>query len=156
MGLYREFVLTSSGLTTATTAYTSGDVLGGQMTMDMNIRGSGPIAGCIKSVVISDSSAVIGAVDLFFYNASTTPAADNAAYAPSDAEVQTLVGVLSAATQPVTGAGNKIATLSNLEQDIPFYAPTGALYVVAVTRSANAVFAAGSTSLQYRLMVEQE
>lgn len=156
MGLYREFVLASSGLTTATTAYTSGDVLGGQMTMNMNNYGSGPIAGCIEAVTITDDSGVIGAVDLFLFNTSTTPAADNAAYAPSDAEIRTCVGVISATVLPSSGANNKIVTLSNAEQDVPFYTATGILYVVAVTRTGNAVFAGGATSLQYRVLICQE
>ena len=156
MGIYREFVLASSGLTTAVTAYTSGDVLGVQMTMDMNNRGSGAIAGSLEGVTIADDSAVIGAVDLFFFNATTTPAADNAAYAPSDAEVRTCVGVVSVTTLPSSGANNKIVTLSNAEQDVPLYAPSGVLYVVAVTRTGNAVFASGATALQYRLIICQE
>ena len=156
MGIYREFVLASSGLTTAVMAYTSGDVLGVQMTMDMNNRGSGAIAGSLEGVTIADDSAVIGAVDLFFFNATTTPAADNAAYAPSDAEVRTCVGVVSVTTLPSSGANNKIVTLSNAEQDVPLYAPSGVLYVVAVTRTGNAVFASGATALQYRLIICQE
>ena len=125
------------------------------MTMDMNIRGSGPVAGSFEAITITDDSAVIGAVDLFFFNTTTTPAADNAAYAPSDAEMRTCVGVASVTTLPSSGANNKIVTWSNAEQDVPFYTGTGILYVVAVTRTGNAVFASGATALQYRMLIEQ-
>lgn len=154
MGLYREFVLDSSGLTTSVTAYTSGDVLGVQMTLGMNIRGSGPVAGVIEAVTITDDSAVIGAVDLFLFNATTTPAADNAAYAPSDAEMRTCVGVVSVSVLPSSGANNRIVTLSNAEQGVQFYAATGILYVVAVTRTGNSFFG-GAAALQYRLLIGQ-
>lgn len=145
--------LISSGLTTATTAYTSGDMLGVQMTLTIPGTRGNAVGGEIMGVTIIDDSAVIGAVDLFFFDQSTTPAADNAANAWSDADMQKLIGVLSPATV-ITSANNKVATLTNAESEIPFYAPAGVLYVCAVTRTANAVFAAGATSLKYRIFME--
>lgn len=146
--------LTSSGLTTATTAYTSGDMLGVQMTLTIpGTRGVKVAAGEIMGATIIDDSAVIGAVDLFFFDQSTTPAADNAANAWSDADMRNLVGVLSPATV-ITSANNKVVTCANAETEIPFYAPAGKLYVCAVTRTGNAVFAGGATSLKYRIFMD--
>ena len=89
MGRIEMYDLTSSGLTTATTAYTSGDMLGAQMTLPMGKGyGSPRVAGQIIGVTVTDDSDVIGAIELFFFSASTTPAADNAANAWSDADWQ--------------------------------------------------------------------
>lgn len=148
MGRFRDMVIPSAGLTTATTAYTSGDVLGGLMTATFNQRGACSIA--VTSLVITDASAVIGATDLYLFNATLTPAANNAAFAPSDAELATLIGVLPAATV-YTHAGNKAVTWGFGSEEVPLYLPEGILYMVAVTRTANAVFAAGATSLNFRL-----
>lgn len=149
-----EFVLTSSGLTTSVTAYTSGDVLGTEMTMAMSAYGgtSKRIGGKIIGATIADANDVIGAVDLFFFKAASTPAADNAPNAWSDANWLNLVGVMSVATTVIDSANNKAMVSSNSAQVVPFVA-AGSLFVVAVTRTGNAFFAAG-TDLQYRIFVE--
>lgn len=152
--MIRRFTLASSGLTTATTAYTSGDVLGAEMTCTLTDRGGRGMGGCLKGAVVTDNSDVIGALDLFFFEAASTPAADNAANAWSDANFQNLIGVFSIATTVIDSANNKAMVSANSEQEMPFYAPTGVLYVVAVTRTGNAVFAGGATSLNYKLYVE--
>jgi hypothetical protein len=146
--------LVSSGLTTATTTYASGDVLGVQMTLPMaKGYGASRRSGVIRGAVCTDDSNVIGALDLFLFGATTSPGADNAAFAPSDAEMQGLIGAISLATA-FTATNNKAYTTGSSDVCVPFVAPLGSLYVVAVTRSANAVFAGGATSLRYRLFAE--
>ena len=152
--MIRRFTLTSSGLTTVTTAYTSGDVLGAEMTLTLKDRGGGGIGGSIVGAVVTDDSDVIGALDLFFFEAASTPAADNAANSWSDANWLNLCGVLSIATTVIDSANNKAMVTSNSEQSMPFYAPNGSLYVVAVTRTGNAVFASGASALTYKLFVD--
>lgn len=152
--MIKRYTLASSGLTTATTAYTSGDVLGAEMTMTISERGGGPLGGYVVGATVTDDSDVIGALDLFFFEAASSPAADNAANSWSDGTFATLVGVLSIATTVIDSANNKAMVTSNSEQAMPFYAPNGVLYVVAVTRTGNAVFASGATALNYKIYVE--
>jgi hypothetical protein len=117
-------------------------------------RGNQSVGGYITGVSITDDSDVIGAVDLFLFEAASTPAADNAANAWSDANFQLLCGVIQVATTVLDSANNKAITTANSFQKIPFFAPLGTLYVVAVTRTANAVFASGATALNYKFFVE--
>jgi hypothetical protein len=144
--------LTSSGLTTATTAYTSGDQLGAEMTMTLTSN-SQACSGYITGVVVTDDSDVIGALDLLFFTAASTPAADNAAASWADANMQTCCAAMSLTTV-IDLALNKVVTSGLSDVKVPFVAPTGVLYVNAVTRTGNAVFASGATALRYRLFVE--
>lgn len=142
-GVANPFVVevTSAGLTTSITTYTSGDQLGTEITC----APSGASASAffvVDSVTLIDYAKVLGAVDLRLYNATTTPAADNAAYAWSDADSNKLVagGVINIPA-PVADANNSVIAVPNLwikgrlDASAQFYADL-------ITRSANAVFAA--------------
>lgn len=155
MGLFNrkpeihQVSIASAGLTTATTAYTSGDVLGTQQTVPTG-AGSGFIVGAL-AVDASDVIVATG-IELWLFSASTTPAADNAAASWSDADMANLVAVV-----PLTvirdSALNTVVTTAADMTPIPF-ASTGNLYMTAITRGANAVFAGGATSLSYKLSVQ--
>lgn len=90
MGSLRHVVLPSSGLTTASTTYNSGDVLGNEMSFRIPGR-QAPAACILRGVVVTDLSGVIGDLDLFFFDRPAHPAADNAAVA-WDVETASLVG----------------------------------------------------------------
>src|SRR5437667_264578 len=75
----------SAGLTTATTAYTSGDQLGTEITVG-TMAAANAGYGAIVAIELVDYSAILGAVDVFVFGDTTTPAADNAAAAWSDAD----------------------------------------------------------------------
>lgn len=145
-----EITATSSGLTTATTAYTSGDVLGAELSFTSAVRISGGRA-VIEGAVLVDKTAVIGAVDLFLFRAASTPAADNAANAWADADALNCVGVI-----PFPGAypsaNNRIAAWSG-QQRIGCAATT--LFGVLVTRSDHTFFGA-ATDIQVRLHIRYE
>lgn len=76
-----ELTLTSSGLTTATTAYTAGDTLGAEM--------SGAITGATQALLISavlaDKSDIVGAITLYLADRSFSLGTDNSAPNISDA-----------------------------------------------------------------------
>ena len=92
LGESRIVTATAAGLTTAATAYTAGDQLGTELTFASIVRTG---KGCtIQSATLIDKAKVIGAVDLFLFNAATTPASDNAANAWSDADMANCIGVL--------------------------------------------------------------
>lgn len=140
-----DIAATSSGLTTATTAYAAGDTLGALMSWDM-----GDQDGLIVSAVLTDISDVIGAVDLYLFNASVTFGTDNAAPTISDADVIKCIGKIEFPTPDDLGA-NRVAVVDSLS--IGWHAASGTtIYGGLVTRTANAVFADGATSLQVRLL----
>lgn len=141
----------SANLTTATTAYTAGDQLGDEITLT-GIGGSNNGYGVITAITLIDYSRVLGAIELRFFRDSTTPAANNAAYAWSDADNTKLVpgGIVTLQT-PVLDANSGVTSVPNLW--IPFR--TGAshsnLYMDMITRSNNAVFAGGADSIRVNI-----
>lgn len=141
----------SAGLTTATTAYLTGEQLGTILTFANAVRQPGA-TGVIQSATLLDQSAVVGAVDLYLFDRSVTLAADNATAAFSDADMLFCLGVISFPA-PIGGTGNSIATaVSGLG-----IMPSGtSLFGALVTRTANAVFAGGATSLAVSLHILQD
>lgn len=138
----------SSGLTTATTAYTDGDQLGAIISLTM---ASG--TGIITNATLVDKSNIIGAVDCFIYDRSVTLAADNAADAISDADALFKLGLISF-PQPTTQTNNRTAHLDSLA--IGFVAnATTVICVQLVTRSAHTFFGA-ATDLVLRLTYSKD
>lgn len=148
-GLVRVSVA-SGGLTIATTAYTAGDQLGTQFTFAGCARASGG-TGTIVGVVVISAADITGAMDLVITDSSITLAADNAAYAISDADALKIVGLVQLAGSFDIG-NNRIAQAWNLA--IPYQCSGGtSLYGGLITRLGHTFFAA-VTDLQVILYVE--
>jgi hypothetical protein len=146
-----EVSATAAGLTTATTAYTAGDMLGTQWSFLNAVATSGGY-GYVEKVVVEDDSNVVGGIDIFMFNATVTQAADNAAASWSDADAAKCVGVLS-----VPGA---ISTALNREAiwegSSPFKLAGTTLFCGFVTRSAHTFFASGATALHVIMYINQQ
>lgn len=140
---------TSSGLTTATTAYSVGDQVGTQFSFNNAARVSGG-GGYIRAAVLTDAADIIGSYDLLIHRASITLAADNAAYAISDTDALEILGLI-----PLAGAfdigSNRIAQALGLQ--VPYVCSGTTLFASLITRSAHTFFPA-VTSLQLALIVE--
>lgn len=153
---HRELVrvaVTSGGLTTAATAYTTGDQVGNQFTITNAGRASGG-SGMIVGVQVISAADTIGPMDIIFFDSSVTLAADNAAFAISDADALKIVGLAQ-----LTGAydlgNNRICQAFNLA--IPFVCSGSAnLYAGLLTRAAIAAtpFAA-ATDIQLNIYIER-
>lgn len=129
---------TSAGLTTASTAYLTGEQLGTEITLANIVRtGKGAV---IQSAVLIDKAKVIGAVDGYVFSAATTPAADNAANAWSDADMLNLVGVIHF-TDVVTSANNYAVMATNLPLAVKPGSGTS-LFLDLVTRTGHTFFGA--------------
>lgn len=142
----------SSGLTTATTAYTSGDMLGTQWTFSDVAAIAGGAFEILTATLLSDVAAIPGPTDLFLFNASVTQAADNAANSYSDADMAALIGILSFPS-PTVSALNSYATLPNLSLFGRCNADAH-LYGGLVTRIGHTFFAAAD-DLHIRLVVRR-
>lgn len=142
--------VTSGGLTIATTAYVAGDTLGTQFTVAGCARASGG-GGTIVGVVVISAADIIGAIDVVFTDSSITLAADNAAYAISDADALKIVGIAQLAGAFDIG-NNRVAQVFNLA--IPYVCSGGtSLFAGVITRAAHTFFAA-TTDLQLNVYVE--
>lgn len=134
----------SAGLTIATTAYTSGDHVGGvfQFKVGQQESQQGNSYGEICNIVVTDKNAVLAACELWLFTSSPTVAADNSPLSITDADLPNLVGVWEL-TKAYSTALNKIITLPNAESEMPYWTgQSGILYGVLVTRTGNAIFAA--------------
>jgi hypothetical protein len=135
---------TSSGLTTATTAYTDGDTLGTLMSWNLTND-----KGIITNAVLTDVGDVVGAVDLFLFDRSVTFGTDNAAPSISDADILFSLGVISFPF-PYDLGGARVAAIDSLAIGYDANAST-TIYGGLVTRSGHTFFGA-ATNLQVRLI----
>lgn len=142
------FTVAASGLTTATTTYTAGDMLGTELTITGAAFASGG-KGAITSIEVQNSSTnSTGALDMRFFNAASTPAADNAANSWSDANSRLQV-VAYQVGAPVASALNSTGYTGNLWLDYTTVSSTS-LFLNVICLGAPAVFSA-ATDLQYTI-----
>lgn len=140
--------VTSGGLTTATTAYTTGDQVGTQFTVANAALATGG-GGYIEAAWVNDETAIVGNLRLWVFNASVTPASDNAAFSISDADAEKL------ACPPIELGPALSAGLSNTPYwigSMPFVASATSLFVLIQTLSGHTFFGA-TTSLKLNLLI---
>lgn len=150
--LVTEVTFTSAGLTTATTAYTAGDVLGTELTVASVARVNAGYLTIVDAKLV-DAANIIGAVDAYIFNAASTPAADNAANAWADADMVNLVGLIHFG-DVIISANNRITLPLNLPLTIKCGTGTTSLFMVLVTRAAHTFFGAVG-NLTGRLLIAQ-
>lgn len=116
-----------------TTQYTAGDVMGGLFTFSVAAGSSAFVRGAV--FIDSAAEATKPEFDLFLFSAEPTVAADNAAFAPTDAEMLKCVEALVfLASNFKTAGANGVITRTGL--DIPYTHVTDRnLYGVMVARN---------------------
>jgi hypothetical protein len=124
-------------------AYTSGDQIGGIMTIAPALRPVNPnsgttaeTTGTLTTVKILEISAQKAAIDIFFFNAlPTIISVDNGAFNIANAEWAKWIGTFSAGTSYVEAkaATNAGSTDRNVNLDLELVG-TSTLYAVAVVR----------------------
>lgn len=131
-----------------TTAYTAGDVVTATTAAVMSfveaVRGKYDYAKIIAASLID--SANVGTkpdLELWLFDATFTPEADNAAWAPTDAILQTGLGVIAFATgsfkvgKADAGAdGNSLNQVQNIQLPIWSTVDGGVIYGLLVVRNA--------------------
>ena len=125
-----------------TTAYASGDVITSGTAAAL-VFGTDAPAGRVRSATLIDGACQATKLDadLFLFDATLTPDADNAAFTPTDAEMATCIGVISFAGSgakvgdATSGADGNVLLQSGVV-DLPFVSPGRALYGVLVARNA--------------------
>jgi hypothetical protein len=137
-----------AGLTTATTLYTDGDVLGTNP-MSWNL---GFDKGIIGSAVLINATVNLGAVDLFLYDRTVTSAANNAAHAISDADRLFSLGMIQFPAASIGGDTNgQIASVDSLGIFYDVNAST-TIFGILVTRSTHTVHFGAATDITIRLL----
>jgi hypothetical protein len=114
-------------------AYTAGDAIGGLLTFANAARLSGG-SGIIQAItLLCKTPALVPAIDLVLFNQTFTNTSDNAAFAPSDADMANCIGYI-----PLTAwsdnANNSIAARFGL--GFPFLLTGTSLFGQMICRSA--------------------
>jgi len=98
-------------------AYAAGDAVGGLLTFANAARVSGG-GGVIKSVVIVDDAGADAELELWLFDRTFTAMADNAPWAPSEADLENLIAIVQTAdaTQGWLAAGTPSAIVIEVSQ----------------------------------------
>lgn len=144
-----RIVLNSAGLTIATTAYSVGDQLGTILTFASAVRDTAGL-GVIRAATLLDKADIVIAVDLHLFRATVTLAADNAAFAVSDTDMENWLGSIQFPAAEDLGANRAALATPGLAFDCADTSLFGAL----VTKSTHTFFGA-VTDLRVALIVEQ-
>lgn len=130
--------------TISTSAYASGDTVGGVMTF----TGAGN-AGTIMTAIIDDKDAESAALELWLFNATITPAADNAAHSISDADMAKCIGVIDGFVYHAS-ALNSVGQAVSV--GLAYKLPSGSdVYGLLVTRGAPTF--SSTSDLKVRIVV---
>ena len=106
--------IASSGISISQTptvtagAYSAGDAVGGLLTFANAARVAGG-GGVIKDLIILDDAGQDAELELWLFNATITAMADNAAWAPSEADLRKLVAIISTSDGAWFAAGTPSA-----------------------------------------------
>lgn len=142
------FTTTGSGQSTSP-AYTIGDMVGTELTLSSAAQSSGS-GGFITGITVEDDGATTEQLRLMFFNAASSPAADNAANSWADANMRTLE---IAYDMPALTASalNSYAHVGNLW--LPYVCATTSLFlnVVALTSYTSS----STTALNFKIKTLQ-
>lgn len=139
-----------------TNAYAANDALTGLITLTGAARKSGG-SGRIVKCNLFDGAAQTATYEIFFFDASVTVAAANAAFAISDADMAKCIG--SILVPPSGGAASAVASTGILSQNFstvfPFKCNADAnLYAQVVLRSGTPTYGANDVALTF--LIEQD
>lgn len=127
-----------------TDIYTSGDALGTRQTVNV------PKHGVIMGIVVVDRDSEEVNLDVVIYTDATAGTADNAAYAPTDAELDTCLGAVLVDTWK-TFSTNSIGVVDNI--GLPYWVPTGTLEFQCVTRGTPTYTAATDVRVSFLIVI---
>ena len=143
-----------------TTAYAAGDVLADSTSAPTVLTFPGVTKGANGGAVISQAMSVSNLADatkpdleLWIFDSAPAATNDNAAFAPSDAEMLNLVGVIPFATASFkVGGGNIVCDVQTANVVVNTKGGVSDLYAVPVVRN---IWTAGSAeTLTFTLKVE--
>ena len=96
-------------------AYIANDVVGGLLTFAAASRAIG-WGGVIKDMVILDDAGQDAALELWLFDQTFTPVADNAPWAPAEADLENLVCIITTANGAYFPAGTPSAAMVEVSQ----------------------------------------
>jgi len=134
MALVNKTVTVTPALTISTSAYADGDVVGGRLNLNDLCGGAG---GTVRSILLVDDDAESAAVYVYFFDGQPSDIADNAAFAPTVADLSKLVGRVALSSYTTLNS-NTYA----LSADVNLSHGTGALWAYLVTNGSTPTYTA--------------
>ena len=131
-------------------SYVTGDVIGPETSVSGCVSATGGSARLFH-VMATDDSDVMAACDFMFASAAASPAADSAAFAPSDANNKLYKATVS------VGAWVDVGTARRVEWDDVkgVYSATTTLYLTVVARATIGTLAASALVVEAWFMQDQ-
>jgi hypothetical protein len=144
---YNRTVTIDVPLTIDTDAYTAGDVVGGLLAIPFTRVGGG---GLLRRLMVIDDDNEKTELTVYVFDQQPSTIADDAAFAPTVADLKKLIGsVVAAAADYVTLGANAIAVKANIDMDIS--APVGSIWAYVVCTGTPTY--AAETDLMLRLTI---
>jgi len=140
--------------TIGTDAYTASDVVGGLMTFAVSTE-QGHRSGQIRSVLVTDAAAQSEPYTFYIFRAAPSTIADDAAFAPTIADLKKLVAVLDITAANYTTVNSldyNIIGGATTALEIEFDTDDGNLYAYAVANASTPDYDA-ATDLTFTLLV---
>ena len=133
----------------AAAIYAAGDAVGGLLTFANAARVTGG-SGVIKNVLLIDDAGQDAALELWLFNATFTAMADNAAWAPSEADLRKLICVIPTSDGAYYAAGTP--SVCDIECARAYNVTGTSLFGQLVTRGAPTYTATDDISVSISLM----
>lgn len=140
LDLHRESV-TVTGMSTSP-VYSSGDQMGGQVTVPNMAASSGGSGYLTSATLFSKTPGILGAVRAWVFSDSVTPATDNTGVSFSDTDMALCLGTI-VFPAPASEVNGSIATITNVNLD---YALVGTSMFVCLETTILHTVNFGSTS----------
>lgn len=141
--------------TISTGAYTAGDVVGGLMTF--TVSDLTPVEGILRSILITDDHNQSEEYTLYVFNAVPSTIANDAAFAPTLADLKKLITTVGIASGDYTTSNSNAWALLGGHEDtimeIHFHSDTGAIYIYAVAVATPDYNADGDLSIKITVEV---
>ena len=122
--------------TISATLYTAGDVFGTLLTLPNAARAAGGSGFIQKIVLLDKSQAQRPAVDLVLFDQTMTIQADNATFAPSDADMMNCIGVIPLGAYNAPWAGTPTNNVATAVMHFPYVCVGTSLFGALVIRNA--------------------
>lgn len=153
VGLHRGFIDIVPTITAG--AYVVGDALGGLLTFTNASHGNN-LSGSVEAVRIVDRAQQLVALDLVLFDQTFTNTADNAAFDPTDADMENHVGTINLPAASYFDFNDNAAVYVVPSPAVPFVTVgTPNLFGQLVVRSGPPTYAATS-DIRVRLYVQRD
>lgn len=150
MGYAQAIKTVDKALTVGTDAYTANDVVGGLITIDVHSSGG---SGQLRRINIIDDDDEKAALTVYLFDQQPSTIADDAAFAPTVADLKKMIGVVSVVAGDYTTLNSNAHAIKD-GLGIDFAAPDGNLYAYVVCTGTPTYTAAGDLTLRFTAWVD--